>query len=328
MSSILVNNTALTALQSLRMTQQELATTQNQISSGLAIGSAADNAATWSIAQTMTSDQGVYTQLSSNLSQTNSQLNVATAAVNSAITVMNSIKTDLAQAQNSGADTAAIATSLAQLSAQLSTIVNSASFNGVNLLDSSQGATLNVTATYNDGETSTNTAAGTVTASSIGTISIDLGAGLVTPTTGGATGTGLLQTASGTGSKAATDFTAFSISSAGVYSTALTNALSAAATTGSTGSNLSDTLNNADAAIQGLTNFASTLGAAQSRVESQNDFLQSLNSALTTGVGALVDADMNQASTRLQALQTQQQLGIQSLSISNQNAQMILKLFQ
>jgi flagellin len=307
MSSILVNNTALTALQSLRMTQQELATTQNQISSGLAIGSAADNAATWSIAQTMTSDQGVYTQLSSNLSQTNSQLNVATAAVNSAITVMNSIKTDLAQ---------------------LSTIVNSASFNGVNLLDNSQGATLNVTATYNDGETSTNTAAGTVTASSIGTISIDLGAGLVTPTTGGATGTGLLQTASGTGSKAATDFTAFSISSAGVYSTALTNALSAAATTGSTGSNLSDTLNNADAAIQALTNFASTLGAAQSRVESQNDFLQSLNSALTTGVGALVDADMNQASTRLQALQTQQQLGIQSLSISNQNAQMILKLFQ
>ncbi len=57
-----------------------------------------------------------------------------------------------------------------------------------------------------------------------------------------------------------------------------------------------------------------------------------LNGALTTnyalGVSALVDADMNVASTRLQALQTQQQLGIQSLSIANQNSQLILKLFQ
>ena len=55
------------------------------------------------------------------------------------------------------------------------------------------------------------------------------------------------------------------------------------------------------------------------------------NSALQTnyanGVAGLVDADMNQASTRLQALQTQEQLGIQSLSVANQNAALILKLF-
>jgi flagellin len=55
------------------------------------------------------------------------------------------------------------------------------------------------------------------------------------------------------------------------------------------------------------------------------------NSALTTnysnGVAGLVDADMNLASTRLQALQTQEQLGIQSLSVANQNAALILKLF-
>ena len=54
------------------------------------------------------------------------------------------------------------------------------------------------------------------------------------------------------------------------------------------------------------------------------------NSELTTnlnGVAGLVDADMNTASTQLQALQTQEQLGIQSLSIANQNASLILKLF-
>ena len=49
---------------------------------------------------------------------------------------------------------------------------------------------------------------------------------------------------------------------------------------------------------------------------------------LTAGVSAFVDADMNEASTRNQALQTQQQLGVQALSMANQNSQMILKLFQ
>ena len=50
--------------------------------------------------------------------------------------------------------------------------------------------------------------------------------------------------------------------------------------------------------------------------------------ALDRGVGTLVDADMNQESTKLQALQVQQQLGIQALSIANSSSQSILKLFQ
>jgi flagellin len=50
--------------------------------------------------------------------------------------------------------------------------------------------------------------------------------------------------------------------------------------------------------------------------------------AVTKGIGQLVDADMNQESTRLQALQVQQQLGVQSLSIANQSSQQILSLFR
>ena len=46
------------------------------------------------------------------------------------------------------------------------------------------------------------------------------------------------------------------------------------------------------------------------------------------GIGRLVDADMNEESTRLKALQTQQQLGIQSLSIANSSAENILQLFR
>ena len=66
----------------------------------------------------------------------------------------------------------------------------------------------------------------------------------------------------------------------------------------------------------------------QSSVNGQSAFIKTLNEGLTAGVSSLVDADMNEASTRLQALQTQQQLGVQSLSIANQNSQIIMRLFQ
>ncbi len=122
-------------------------------------------------------------------------------------------------------------------------------------------------------------------------------------------GAGILDNAQATGAAAATNFTALVAGSL------------AAAT-------IADTLSNADKAIADLTNYASQIGATQVRVEAQSAFIKTMNDALTTGVSSLVDADMNEASTRLQALQTQQQLGVQSLSIANQNAQLILKLFQ
>ena len=82
-----------------------------------------------------------------------------------------------------------------------------------------------------------------------------------------------------------------------------------------------------DNAIQNVNTSAATLGTAQSRIEVQKSFVSSLQTSLNDGVGTLVDADLNVASTRLQALQVQQQLGVQSLSIANQSSQMILKLF-
>lgn len=61
--------------------------------------------------------------------------------------------------------------------------------------------------------------------------------------------------------------------------------------------------------------------------EMQQDFVSTLMDSITTGIGQLVDSDMTRESTRLQALQAQQQLGIQSLSIANSSSQQILKLF-
>ncbi|MCC5983512.1 MAG: flagellin [Rhodobacteraceae bacterium] len=84
--------------------------------------------------------------------------------------------------------------------------------------------------------------------------------------------------------------------------------------------------------IEGLIQFAigaaADFGSAQGRIDTQAEFVQNLTDALTTGIGALVDADMEAASARLQALQVQQQLAIQSLSIANQAPQNILALFR
>jgi len=83
-----------------------------------------------------------------------------------------------------------------------------------------------------------------------------------------------------------------------------------------------------NAIISNLETAATTIGGAQQQVTIQQSFNTTMQSNLSNGVASLVDADMNQVSTRLQALQTQQQLGVQSLSIANQSSQMILKLFQ
>jgi flagellin len=83
-----------------------------------------------------------------------------------------------------------------------------------------------------------------------------------------------------------------------------------------------------EAFLTAVKTYAVELGAAKNQVEAQSKFLGVLSESMTNSVSSMVDADMNEASTRLQALQTQQQLGVQSLSIANQNSQMILRLFQ
>lgn len=73
---------------------------------------------------------------------------------------------------------------------------------------------------------------------------------------------------------------------------------------------------------------ASRLGALQTRIEMQADFAEKLSDSIDSGVGRLVDADMNEVSTRLKAVQTQQQIAVQSLSIANSNSETLMQLFR
>ncbi|MEM1148008.1 MAG: flagellin [Pseudomonadota bacterium] len=73
---------------------------------------------------------------------------------------------------------------------------------------------------------------------------------------------------------------------------------------------------------------AAGFGSAQKRIETQSEFVQTMVDSLTTGIGGLTDTDMEAASAKLQALQVQQQLGVQALSIANSAPQSLLSLFR
>ncbi|WP_236774765.1 flagellin [Agrobacterium tumefaciens] len=82
-----------------------------------------------------------------------------------------------------------------------------------------------------------------------------------------------------------------------------------------------------DKQLQTLTASASTLGAIKTRIDMQQGFAKTLMDSIDKGISRLIDADMNEASTRLKALQTQEQLAIQSLQIANSNVGNIMQLF-
>lgn len=87
-------------------------------------------------------------------------------------------------------------------------------------------------------------------------------------------------------------------------------------------------LDNIETLIQNSIDAAASFGSAEGRIETQSNFVSKLVDSLRAGIGSLVDADMEEASARLQALQVQQQLATQSLSIANQAPQNILALFR
>ncbi len=87
-------------------------------------------------------------------------------------------------------------------------------------------------------------------------------------------------------------------------------------------------LGNIETMIQTSIDAAAQFGSVGSRITTQQDFVGKLTDAMKTGIGSLVDTDMEAASARLQALQVQQQLATQSLSIANKQPQSLLSLFR
>ena len=403
MSSILTNNGAMVALQTLKMVNTSLAGAQNEISTGKSVSSARDNAAVWAISKVMETDVSGFRAISDSLSLGQSTVSVARSASETITDLLNQMKQKIVAAQGDNVDRAKINADVTALKNQVASVVSAAQFNGLNLVDGTT-ATTNVLASLDRSGT------GTVTASSIAVSGQDMSTGgytakdVLSGSSAGASTNGdavAFNLDSGGGNEqveiaengpafAAGDSVSLTVSgqtvsytvtaddvaattTADIVAIALKNKIDAlniddlvvdydSGTPGtldftnnstldmtisgqftnqgsgglgamdgidvSTGTGANAALATVETLINASISAASAFGSAEGRIATQADFISNLTDSLRLGIGALVDTDMEEASARLQALQTQQQLAIQSLSIANQAPQSILSLFR
>jgi flagellin len=509
MSSILTNNGAMVALQTLKGINKNMGMLQSEISTGKSVGTAKDNAAVWAISKVMESDVKGFKGISDSLNLGSSTLTVGRQAAEAVTDLLTDIKGKIVAAQEENVDRAKIQTDIVALRDQIASVVGAAQFNGLNLISGTDdvsilssldrasngnvaasnitiqredlttaagtfgtgaslapNATASAATTTSTGKTAELTFGGTWAAGetarvTIGGVELNYTAGTAPTATDAATFfTGAINalglsgvTATNTAgvltvsSERAFEGLAVSQSSTGTANTVAITAVNGAAPTGAntaaastiaqraesialsttaavnegdsykvtvgsasydyiagknetmedvarglkiaidsgnpngvttsvtqdattkqwslnvdndgTGSaslalsatgaadgkasgglfglNAIDVTTNkgADAAltnIEGMINrsidAAANFGSTQKRIGIQSDFVGKLTDALKSGIGSLVDADMEEASARLQALQVQQQLGTQALSIANQQPQSLLALFR
>jgi len=329
MSSIMTNSSALTALQSLASTNKNLEMTQSRISTGFRVASATDNAAYWSIATTMRSDKSSLSVVQDTLGLGAGKVDTAYQAITKSITTIGEIKDKLVSAVGASAsDKAKIQTEITALQAQLKMGADGATYSGSNFLSLNTTTGTAVAGVADDAKVVsafTRNSAGTVALQTID-IKVDSVKMYEAFATATAVQKGIIDGAR-LGTSGARDVTA-TAAVGGTVAATDGYAVSSLTVVGFNDVQIQQMLNVVDTATKELTSGATTLGAAQKRINIQKDATQSLMDSIDRGVGQLVDADMNQESTRLQALQVQQQLGIQALSIANAGSQSILSLFR
>ncbi len=310
MTSILTNNAAMAALQTLRGVSDSLKDTQGRVSSGYRIDKAADNAAYWSIATTMRSDNKALGAVSDALGLGAAKVDTAYTAMDNAIDVVTEIKAKIVAATEKGVDKTKIQEELDQLQEQLVSIAQSASFSGENWVAGASGTKSVVSSFVRDGSN----------AVSVKMTDYVLDAGTLGNVLFGMNSNGTIQTTSGIiGTAFNGTYGNTVIVMPSIYALDITNF---------TQGQLDGALSGVELVLQAMTNAGSQLGSISTRIQLQETFVSALHDSIESGVGRLVDADMEEESSKLSALQTQQQLGIQSLSIANSSAQNILSLFR
>lgn len=322
MTSILTNIAAMSALQTLRTIGANMEETQGRVSSGQRVGEAADNAAYWSIATTMKSDNKAISAVQDALGLGAAKIDTAYAGMESAGEVVAEIKAKIVAATEQGVDKAKVQEEISQLQQQLVSIASGASFNGQNwLVFDSTAADAVADKTVVSGFI--RNADGTILTNSTVFTLDELTAGEQNVLFGTVDTTDYSQSAGGIlGSTAADLNVTVSADWDGAVKIVDMDI------TEYTDTQMADALSFIEGALQQITRAASQLGSISMRIELQEDFANRLSDAIDSGIGRLVDADMNEESTRLKALQTQQQLGIQALSIANSNSESILTLFR
>ena len=272
--SVHTNKSALTALQNLNKTNEQLDETQNRVNTGLRISNAKDNAAIWAIAQGQRADIGALGAVRISLERANSIAEVSLTAGESISDLLVQLKEKVVAAMDTSLDTTArtaLNSDFRAILNQITQVVTNSAFDGANLFNGAGG---NIQFLANAEATSRLT---------LSTRTLALGGSNIT------------------------------IPAAAVITT-VTQATTVLA--------------RLDASISNVNQALGNLGSQAKQLDAHLSFVSKLTDVLEAGVGNLVDADLAKESARLQALQVQQQLGAQALSIANAAPQIILQLFR
>ena len=214
MSSILTNNSAMVALQTLQQINKNLGSTQAEISTGKSIASAKDNSAVWAISKQMESDVNGFKAIQESLAL--GQSTVAAVARNAAETVtdlLTEIKGKIVASQEENVDRTKIQTDIAALRDQINSVVGAAQFNGLNMVNGSDDAAVDILSSLD------RAADGTVTSSSISVGRQDLSTSAAVVDASGTYAGGAAQTLNATQSR---NFTVAAPTAGVAYSIGLT----------------------------------------------------------------------------------------------------------
>ncbi len=287
MSNIVLGTATQSNLLALQNINSQLDTTQNHLSTGLAVASATDNAVAYFQAQSLTNRAQDLATRKNSIDQGIQSLTAATNGISSVISILQQMEGVANGASTQTASQrASAATQFNTLGQQLSTLLSDSSYQGLNLVNS--------------------------TASNL-TVQFSIASGSTVKITGQNLLFSKLVTggkAAAVGSKAATTLITlkFSVVSNKISKfTTIYNALQTA-------------VFKAQAAAQ-------TLGTNVNFLQTRLSFTEQYITTLQGGASDLTVADVNQESTNLVTLQTRQQLAIQSLSIATQSEQAVLRLF-
>ncbi|WP_140985144.1 flagellin [Asticcacaulis tiandongensis] len=305
-ASVHTNKSAMIALQNLNASTTRLESTQNKISTGLNISGARDNASVYSIAQGQRADLSSLSAVTTSLNRATSIADVAMAAGESISDLLNEMRENVVAAMDPSIDEQSRIAYNDQFQAllrQIAQMSESAKFDGANILNGVLPAGIDFIADADAGQTinlgsqnfkvyATSSAAGAASAASVAT----------------------------TASPATTSIPHIRLFSDDSLYVAGSKSASVSAAT--------EILGRLDTTIKNVNSALGALGAQAKQIEGHLTFVSKLTDSLTAGIGNLVDADLAKESARLQALQVQQQLGTQALSIANQAPQVILSLFR
>ncbi|MCA1287759.1 flagellin N-terminal helical domain-containing protein [Salipiger bermudensis] len=309
MSSINTNASAMSALSTLRQINSSLESTQSRISTGLKVESGKDNAAYFQISETMKGDSSVYASINEGLTLTKNSVATARLGAETINDLGQQFLDKVAFAQGATGGQAEIENDLNELVKQMKTTLQQSTFNGDDMLAAGAAA---------------GTAAAVAAATGALTSAGDSG-GAAPVARNVVTG---ITRAGGTYATTSITVDTYDVQKQVANFEAIATGFAANADAATGEAFLAGVLASTEGVAGAVTDIATKLGQSEKSLENQQEFLSSVVDNIDAGVGSMIDANMEEEAARLQALQVQQQLATQSLSIANQAPQNILSLFR